>query len=314
MWTPEFESFVAPARRKPELWRLIVGVVLILIVYAIGVIALFVGVTIPSLLETEPLAAVPREVWLQDFLQGRNPTGVVALLLSFGGMIAGAWLAVLSLHARGFASLWGAPLCRFFWPAAGITLAVGLAAAGLSLMLGLADEVELVRNTPTAIFLTFLPAALIALAVQTGAEEVVFRGYLQTQLAARFRSPLVWMLVPSLLFGALHADPMTLIETGTLAPNDGYILAATTLVGLLTADLTRVTGNLGAAWGLHFANNVQALLLVSFDDMLSGLSLWKTPFGPEDLETLPLLLVQDMVLLMIIWALIRLWIARRARA
>ncbi len=49
-------------------------------------------------------------------------------------------------------------------------------------------------------------AALVLLALPLGMtiligywEELVFRGYLQSQLAARFRSPLVWIVLPSLM-------------------------------------------------------------------------------------------------------------------
>ena len=312
MWTPQFEVFVAPARRRPELWRLGVGTVLAFACYVAVTLLVVVTAAAAFELTAGPLAPVAA-LRSEAFLTGRTPTGVVALLFTFAGLGAGAMLAARWLHARPGRSLLGPGWTRDFVPAAAITLALGLGVAGVGLALGTGGELELVRNTPTAVFLSFLPAALVALAVQTGAEEVLFRGYLQTQLAARFRSPLAWMVVPSLLFGALHLDPTALLDTGRPAENDGYIFAATTLVGLLAADLTRVTGNLGAAWGLHFANNVQALLIVALDDMLSGLSLWKTPFGPEDTETLPLLLMQDMALLVVIWAAIRLWLARRGR-
>jgi len=307
MWTPEFERFVAPARRRPQLWRVALGLVLIFAVYValhLGTVAL-VGLLI--VFQAPPTDAVEMQRWFGDFVVGRNPTGVVAVLLCFAGMVLGAAMAARWLHSRPISSLWGTDIWRGFAPAALITLGIG----GLSALLAFGEGVELVPNTPLPMFLTFLPAALLALAIQTGAEEVVFRGYLQGQLAARFQSPLVWMLLPSLLFGALHVDHASLIETGRFAENDAMIFAATTLVGLLAADLTRVTGSLGAAWGLHFANNVQALLIVSLDDVLSGLSLWHTPFGPHDTEVLPMLLVQDMVLLMVIWAAIRLWLSRR---
>ena len=39
------------------------------------------------------------------------------------------------------------------------------------------------------------------------AEELAFRGYLMQALAARFRSPLVWWLLPALLFGAAALEP-----------------------------------------------------------------------------------------------------------
>ncbi|KIT16357.1 CPBP family intramembrane glutamic endopeptidase [Jannaschia aquimarina] len=301
MWTPHFEAFVASARGKPQLWRTMVGTVVIFAVYG----ALFMAFVTVVGLVTMADGDTASQVWLLNFLSGRNPTGVVTLLLTFGFMALGAWIAARALHGRDFRSLVGPDVLSNFIPAAIITGLIGGASAAYAFLF---TDIALEPNTPLVLFLTFLPAALIALLVQTGAEELVFRGYLQTQLAARFRSPIVWMLIPSLLFGALHLD----FSDGGLAPNDGLIFAATTLVGLLTADLTRVTGGIGAAWGLHFVNNVQALLIVSLDDILSGLSIWKTPFGRDDIEELPLLLLQDMFVLVVIWAAIRLWLARRA--
>ena len=39
------------------------------------------------------------------------------------------------------------------------------------------------------------------------AEEALFRGYLLQQLAVRNPSPLIWMVLPALVFAALHIDP-----------------------------------------------------------------------------------------------------------
>ena len=48
---------------------------------------------------------------------------------------------------------------------------------------------------------------------------------------------------------------------------------AATAVGLALADVTAQTGNLSAAIGLHFANNVLALLVVALPSPISGLAL-----------------------------------------
>jgi membrane protease YdiL (CAAX protease family) len=55
--------------------------------------------------------------------------------------------------------------------------------------------------------MSFLPLALVGVLIQTGAEEVLFRGYMQQQLAARFSSPILWMVLPSAIFAALHYQP-----------------------------------------------------------------------------------------------------------
>ncbi|WP_298438103.1 CPBP family intramembrane glutamic endopeptidase [uncultured Jannaschia sp.] len=311
MWTSPFESFVAPARARPQLWRIILGFVLAMLTWAVVYVVMIAGIAYVAKATSDPALAGPDglPIWFADFTIGKTPTGVVATLATFAGMLLGTILAARWLHRRSAGSLFGAHMLPDFVAAGAITGGVGLVAI---VILG-AGELTLRPYTPVDLFLTFLPIVLVALLLQTGAEELLFRGYLQSQLAARFRSPIVWMLVPSVMFGSLHIDIGTLWGTGRLAPNDVLIFAATTLVGLITADLVRVTGSLGAAWGLHFVNNCQALLLISLDDVLSGLALYKLPFDGDDLEMLPFLILQDMVLLVIIWACIRLWLARRGR-
>jgi membrane protease YdiL (CAAX protease family) len=143
-----------------------------------------------------------------------------------------------------------------------------------------------------------LPLALLGVAVQTGAEELVFRGYLQQQLAARFRSPLIWMLVPSLAFGAAHYDP------ATSGGNLWLIVLATGAFGLAAADLTARSGSLGAAWGFHFANNVAALLVIAVKGTIPGLALFTTPYDATD-PVMRGLVVIDIVTLAVAWLLVR---------
>ena len=104
--------------------------------------------------------------------------------------------------------------------------------------------------------------------MQSAAEELAFRGFLMQSLAARFRSPVVWWLLPALLFGALHWNP------AELGANAGLGVLASTVVGLALADVTARTGNLSAAIGLHFANNVMAMLVVALPSPVSGLALY----------------------------------------
>ena len=121
----------------------------------------------------------------------------------------------------------------------------------------------------------WLPLALPAILVQTAAEELAFRGYLMQGLAARFRSPLVWWLLPALLFGAAALEPGRVRRR-----TPGSSCSPPPSIGLVLADVTARTGNLSAAIGLHFANNVIALLVVALPSPLAGLSLWLAPRRP----------------------------------
>jgi membrane protease YdiL (CAAX protease family) len=114
----------------------------------------------------------------------------------------------------------------------------------------------------------------------------------------------VWLILPGLLFGLLHWNPA---EYGDNAP---LVVAATTLVGWLTADLTRVSGGIGAAWGLHFANNAGGILGAGMPGPLGGLAAYHHLTPGSDPSLGPLMAVQ-IGLLVLAWALIRLWMARR---
>lgn len=292
--TPLFDRYIAPARAYPQLWRLVLGLAIVAAVY-FGWLAMLGGL----LWVLDGLAGLERR--LGGIGAGNDPVAVLLLLTTFLGMGAGAWAAARLLHRRGLRSLTGRPavVLRDFVLGAGVMVVLaGVATAAVLPLLP-----PLLPATPVGIWLQFLPLALVGLLVQTGAEEVLFRGYLMQQLAARFRHPLVWMGLPALLFGLAHMSPD---QTGLTA---GLVVAATGLFGLIAADLTVRTGALGLAWGIHFVNNVFALLIISSMGGLGGLALFRLPPGGEWL--LPALLVADMVLLAMVWGVCRLWLNRR---
>jgi membrane protease YdiL (CAAX protease family) len=162
----------------------------------------------------------------------------------------------------------------------------------------------LVPNVPFMRWLLVLPFALSAVLVQVGAEELLFRGYLQQQLAARFRYPVIWMTVPALLFGAGHYMPS---EAGT---NAWLIVLWSVVFGILMADLTARAGSLGPAIAVHFFNNVVAIVIVSMPDSLSGLSLFLSPFSMTDAEEVRAWLPVDFAMMVVSWLAARLAIRR----
>jgi len=289
MSTPAFERYIAPARRHPELWRLVLGICVVLTVQLlwVGAISLLLG------LLARPGSAAGGI--------GTTPGVLVILLLSFAGLGFGTVLAARWLHRRGAGTLigHGPTALRHFTLAA--VLILGVHGAGFMLTM---DGIALEQGLVPAVWLAFLPLALLAVLIQTGAEEVAFRGYLQQQLAARFASRFVWMVLPSLAFGFLHYEP------GQMGDNVWLIVGVTGLFGLVAADLTARSGTLGLAWGLHFANNVFALLIVVPRGDLSGLALFQVPFGPDDVESMPVLLLVDAIVLGVIWAICRLALRR----
>jgi membrane protease YdiL (CAAX protease family) len=249
-----FDGFVEPARRRPAIWRVIVGMLLVLIAFVGGVL-LLLGV----LIFIDPSNRLSNGI---DY--GTTPFGVVASLGVSGGAMLGLWGAVRFLHRRRLRTVVGdGAVMRQF--------GVGAAVAGGALLVGLGVWLlffDLVPKVPPHVFLMWFPILIIILILQTGAEEMLFRGYLMQQLAARFSNPVLWFLLPQLIFVAIHYDPVPI--TTSIWPALFLIF----MLSLICADLTRLTGNIGAAWGWHFANNLIALSFMGKPGDLDGLSLY----------------------------------------
>jgi len=160
------------------------------------------------------------------------------------------------------------------------------------------------RNLAAGTWVMFLPFAIIAVFVQVSAEEILFRGYIQQQLAARFRSPLIWILVPAGLFGLGHYMPQDAGENATL------IALWAVVFGVLMADLTARSGTLGPAIAVHLANNVVAIVVVSLPDSLSGLSLFLAPFSMADADAVRTWLPVDFAMMFVSWLAARLALRR----
>ncbi|MCC5958139.1 MAG: CPBP family intramembrane metalloprotease [Rhodobacteraceae bacterium] len=290
-----FDRFVAPARLRPQVWRLFLGMIILLAIY-LGWMALM-GAGFWGLTGWHGLDASLDVVGL-----GGTPASLVALLFTFTGMALGAFVAVRLIHHRSIASLFGprAVVWRDFLAGLGIFLAISVPGVVYALLF-----VDLGGGVAWGVWLAWLPVALVGLLIQTGAEEVVFRGYLQQQLAARFVSRWVWMVLPSVLFGLVHYAPD---EMGNAV---WMVVFVTGFFGLLLADLTARSGSLGMAWGLHFANNLLAMFLFTTGEALDGLALYRLPFGPKDTEIMTYMLGLDMAGMVLVWAICRWWLRAR---
>ncbi len=283
-------SFVAPALQRSALWQTVLAFVatLIFTAFALVIYGMLLGVV---------LAANGQSFDPVRLFGPYSPQGLLGVLSLFLPTAVGLILGVAAVLRRGPRSLTGPlrPALRNFLRVAVPVLLLGLILLPLSLY-----DPNVHRNLSLSRYLPLLVLAVPALLIQTGTEELFFRGFLQQQIAARFRAPLIWLGVPTLLFAAGHYTGAA-TDTASL-----LVICWTGIFGLAAADLTARTGNLGAAYGLHFANNVMAVLVVGTIGPLGQLALYNVFFRSFDLAaTLPYLAV-DVVLLFVNWLLARL--------
>lgn len=260
-----FERYRSSPNGKMTLLRLIPGIVVIVLVWTLST---FVVVRLGwGLVALVPVSLRPSGYGMESFLA--SPIGVLTALVTFCGIWAGAWLVMRWIH--------GEPLSALFGSSHRISrsdflkgfVAVILTSIFSEVLLYLIDPV-VQRGTIDFIawLLALVPVALLGF-VQTSSEELLFRGYLPRGLASRFRSPMVWALLPTLVFTVLHWN-------GSSAP--AMNAAALISVGVFAAVLMVLvysTGNLGAAFGAHLGNNLFGFLLISHQANLSGFALFE---------------------------------------
>lgn len=259
--------FIAPAFGHAAIWRVVCVVLGFELVF-------FMIPDLIALLAPSPDALAQ----LQD---GVTPMATILQFASFALLAAALWGLIWAFHARGLRSLLG-PAGPFRGQLAAATLGVGLVLAVQEPLMLWGDWPFFAEIRPLGGWLLWLLPGLLAIFIQVSTEEIFFRGYLQQQLAVRFAHRWVWLGVPSVMFGLGH------YANGFDAADGALWVIWATLLGMACADLTARTGNLGAAIGLHFANNAFALLIVGVKDWpMSGLALFLYPYEDPSGYELP---------------------------
>ncbi|SFD01942.1 CPBP family intramembrane glutamic endopeptidase [Tropicimonas isoalkanivorans] len=309
MRAPAFEASLEDARDYPQLWRLLLGLIFIFFMF-LSMAAMLVGgaVAVAGMIDptytTHVVAALNRmRAAAQGFGGVDSPLAVLLLLTTFAGLFVGPMLAAAAFHFRGPGSLFGdaADWAEGFFTA----LAVLVPVYGVMIALGVWLETP-TPNLPLDRWLMLLPLALPLIFVQIAAEELVFRGYLQQQLAARFNARWIWMGIPALIFASLHISPVA--EANLI-----IVLISALIFGLLAADLTEQTGSLGAAMGLHFGNNLAGILGLATADTITGLALYVTPAPEGRAAAQGLSIGISVAVLVLVWWLTRRRLTRRAQ-
>lgn len=285
------QALIAPARASSSLARLVGGMVLLVAMF------IFISVVVTMLVG----ALSPAEDWVDwagEIYDGTTPYSVLFNLYSFLFLALALTMSLRLVHKRSLMSVMGPLRTAFgqFWR----VLRLLLVLYAVTLLLPYPEEFTPSLHLAPGLWLLYLPLTLSALLVQTGTEELVFRGYLQSQLAARFRSPLLWIGLPSLLFGLLHYNP------GVDPAAAWIIIVWAVMFGLVTADITARAGTLGPAIALHMANNTLAIALAAPAGNFDGLALYTVPISMSDTDLLLAWMPVEMLMMLCSWLVARL--------
>ena len=292
-----YAGMLASAQRKPAFWRI---AVVLLASFAVTVILMPTSIGIIALLAPE-LSAIDATNTGAEI--GATQGGLFVVLASFAFMIVSTVLLSKKMAHRRLSDLTGPSnlLRAQFW---GVLKWI-LVLSAVIVLIPLPDAAgTLARQLSLGAWLAWMPLAIICVAVQVTAEELLFRGYLQTQLIGATRSYALGMIIPALLFGLGHMSPEL----------DGYaallpILWAT-LFGLVVGDLTARSGSLGPAIALHLANNLLAMLFMPVAGQLSGFGLWTRDMDLTEAYSNPYLIAIEVLFLLLTWLTARIALKR----
>lgn len=288
--------FIAPARETPGLRPVLLGFALVELLFQTGqkALGLLLRMISPAL--------------EQGMATGKTPLGLLLNLGSFALLGLAVALILRLLHERSWLSLLG------LGPGFGARfrstcLSVALVFLAVEVLFIGVDYGPDVTMRPLSAWLVLLVPALLALVIQTGAEELFYRGYLQQRIAILLPHPAMWLILPNLPFALAHWN-------GYAPPveNLAYMLWAF-FFGLAASDLTARAGSLAPALALHLMNNAYAFLFFGKKGgMDSGLALFLFDPPPHPVPAADTLwgtgLPAELLLLGLTWLAARLAIAR----
>lgn len=123
------------------------------------------------------------------------------------------------------------------------------------------DPSNLTVNFNFSGFLISLVLMLIFMPIQTGIEEVIFRGYLIQGLSQIFKNGIIPLLITSILFGLAHMSNPEVSAYGWPIMLSYFICFA-----LFMGALTLLDEGLELAFGIHFANNIISSVLINSEN------------------------------------------------
>jgi membrane protease YdiL (CAAX protease family) len=180
-------------------------------------------------------------------------------MLPFGIFIISLWLGVKYVLKRPFLTLITArksfDFSRYFF---GLSSWFILLAIMLVVAYGESSS-EIFWNYDASKFWIILVLSLVLTPIQTGFEELVFRGLLIQLFGKVFSRGITIVLLSSLLFMAMHLGNPEISAAGWFAISFYFFS------GVFTSVIVMMDDGLELPWGFHSANNFFGILILTND-------------------------------------------------
>jgi len=242
-----------------EIWRYIIGVVLVFVGYFVGQVVMLgiLGINVNF-----DMALLQEFESSMDFsvVGLSNNAGLILLLLMFIFATLALYFVVKYLHQKEF--------LKIITPKKAIDYNKILFGFGFWLVIMLALEAVSFYEMPenyefrwnAVNFFFLLVISLVLLPIQTSFEELFFRGYLMQGLAFFVRNKWLPILITSVLFGLVHSLNPEVEKYGFWTMQSYYMIA-----GGFLALITVLDDSLELALGVHWATNFGGAVLLNYE-------------------------------------------------
>ena len=204
-----------------------------------------------------------------------TPAAYMFMLLTFAAAIAGAWIVWKVLHALPLQRLHTA-VGRFRWSRAiwSFLLMWGVLAL-YALYAALFTDNPPVNVFDPGKFLGFAVVSILLLPVQSAAEEIAVRGYMNIGLIQILKNKWFVFVLTSAAFMALHLANPEAVEGGKQG-NLAIVMSGYFFFGFAACLMVLIDDGLESAIGVHAANNTFAAIFVNYENsVLPTPSIWQ---------------------------------------
>lgn len=280
---------------KTDWWRYPIGVIIVIVCYVIGSLPFQFYAVASAMAHGSSIAELEKNnnlIFDPSFTHIDKNLGLFLELLIFVVAMIGLWVVVRFLHQKRFLSIINHEGRRFdfkrFFFATGMYLLLSAGLLAFSYF-SAPETFKLILEPKPFIIGAIL--CLFLLPIQTGWEELLFRGYIFQGMGLWMKKPWLPWLITSLLFGLLHMANAEVSTHGIAEMLPQYVF-----MGMALGFVAVLDERLELAMGMHFANNFFSILAVTSPDMsVQSNAIWSVPsiggFSDFLISTVPMFLL-----------------------
>ncbi len=199
-------------------------------------------------------------------MMGETPIAYALMLLSFPAFLVGLFLVQKFIHKRTITSL-HTGAAKINWQRIAFAVLITWAVLSIFSVLMHFTGISPLRATfdPQRFFIYAL-VTLIFIPLQSGTEEIIFRGYLNQGLGHFISNKWIVFIITSALFAAMHLsnpEAVSGAEEGTITHL--LVMSQYFIFGFVLSVIVYFEGGLEAAIGVHAGNNMFAAMFINYE-------------------------------------------------